>query len=114
MKTGESAPYKGALLWGGDIDVIPTYVLSSVAVHERDESIFVPMSAYGDLGDVKFGSVEATKGGFVIKLHGGGTATGYDATLTFHRGYLVSRAVRSREFPNERNEVTTYAFPKGS
>jgi hypothetical protein len=113
MKTGASAPYKGALLWGGDVDELPTCVLSSMVVHERDESIFVPLSAYGDLGDVKLGSVEGTIGGFVIILHGGGTATGYDARLIFSRGYLVSRTVKSREFPKERNEMTTYSFPKG-
>ncbi|MDP8986407.1 MAG: hypothetical protein M3N97_15490 [Pseudomonadota bacterium] len=114
MKTGASAPYKDALLWGGDVDELPTCVLSSMVVHERDESIFVPLSAYGDLGDVKLGSVDATTGGFVIILHGGGTATGYDATLMFSHGYLVSRTVRSREFPKESNEMTTYSFQKGN
>ncbi len=114
MKTSAAAPYQGALLWGGDVDEIPATILSSMVVHEREESIFVPLSAYVDLGDVKLGSMDATTGGFLITLHGGGTATGYDATFTFNRGYLVRRTVRSREFPKERTEVTTYSFPQGN
>ena len=114
MKVGESFPYKDALLWGGDVDELPKFVLSSVKVQEGSEPIFVPLSVYSDLGDVKLASVNATKDGFVLNIHGGNTASGYDAKLIFSQRYLVSRMVRLREFPEERVEKTTYSFPKGS
>jgi hypothetical protein len=112
IKVGDSFPYKNALLWGGDIDKLPEVVLSSVEIQEGKEPVFVPLSAYSDLGDVKLASLSASRQGFVLNLHGGNTASGYDAILVFRRGYLVSRTVRLREFPEERLDKTTYSFPK--
>jgi hypothetical protein len=107
-----SFPYKNALLWGGDVDQLPKQVVGVVQVSEGDQVVFVPLSAYGDLGDVKFAALNATKDGFTLELHGGNTASEYDAELKFAAGYLVSRKVALREFPNERTETTRYAFPK--
>jgi hypothetical protein len=112
IKVGDSFSYKNALLWGGDVDRLPEFVLSSVVIQEGNETIFVPLSAYSDLGDVKLASLNASSNGFILNLHGGNTASGYDVILMFSRGYLVSRTVRLREFPEERLEKTTYSFPK--
>ncbi len=111
---GDAFLYKDALFWGGDVDELPKFVLTSLKIQERNKPVFIPLSVYSDLGDVTSASVNATGDGFLLNLHGGGTATGYDATLVFSRGYVVSKTVRLREFPEERVEKTTYAFPKGS
>jgi hypothetical protein len=111
-KIETSFPYKGALLWGGDVGVLPQEVVSSIEVYDGDQMIFVPLSAYGDLGDVKLASVDSTARGFTLNLHGGATATSYDAKLSFEGGYLTSRSVASREFPQQVREQTSYSFLK--
>jgi hypothetical protein len=112
IKLGDSFPYKDALLWGGEVGQPPQAVLSSIQIKEKDKTIFVSLSAYADLGDVKVASLKPTTHGFELALHGGNTATSYDAMLVFSRGYLVSRTVRLVEFPDEALEKTTYSFPK--
>ncbi len=105
-------PYKDALLWGGEVGQPPQAVLSSIQITEKNKTIFVPLSAYADLGDVKAASLKPTKRGFELALYGGNTATSYDAILIFSQGYLVSRTVRLVEFPDEALERTIYSFPK--
>jgi len=113
-KVGDSFPYKDALMWGGDVGELPQSALTSIQVQEGNEVIFVPLSAYGDLGDVKSASLDQTAQGFALNLHGGNTAAAYDATLSFVKGYLVSRVVVLREFPEQRQERTSYQFPDRS
>jgi hypothetical protein len=113
MNLGADYPYRDALLWGGDVGEPPQTALSTLQVKENNEVIFVPLSAYSDLGNVKTGSLDATKEGFTLNLHGGDTAASYDATLSFEHGYLRSRTVSLREFPAQRREKTSYSFPKG-
>lgn len=109
---GTGYPYKDALLWGGDVGELPQRIVSSIEIHDGAEMVFVPLSAYGDLGDVKSASLEPTSHGFVLNLHGGNTAASYDARLTFEADYLVARTVTLREFPKQRREDTRYSFPK--
>jgi hypothetical protein len=111
LRVDSSYPYHNALLWGGDIGELPQSVVSEVRVLKGGKTIFVPMSAYGDLGDVKSLSFDSIKRGFRVSLHGGNTAASYDATLFFEGGVLTRREVRVRELPDERWEKTTYSFP---
>jgi hypothetical protein len=113
VSLGANYPYRDALLWGGDVGEPPQTVLNTLQVKENNEVIFVPLSAYSDLGNVKTGSLDATKEGFTLSLHGGDTAASYDVTLSFEHGYLKNRTVSLREFPVERREKTSYSFPKG-
>jgi hypothetical protein len=111
-KIESSFPYKDELLWGGDVGGPPETVLTLLQVSQNKKPVFVRLSAYSDLGDVKFASLEPTKEGFALHLHGGNTATSYDATFSFSNGYLSTRTVRAREFPDEAWEKTRYSFPK--
>jgi hypothetical protein len=107
-----SFPYKGALLWGGDVGEPPQTVVRSIQIIQNRKAILVPLSAYSDLGDVKFASIEPAKEGFTLRVHGGNTATSYDVTFAFSQGYLRTRTVRNREFPDERWEKTQFSFPR--
>ena len=109
-KVGDSYPYKDALLWGGDVGELPKTVLASIQVKRDSETVFVPLSAFADFGGVKSASLEPTATGFSLSIHGGDTATAYDAMLKFDHGYLVSRSVTLREFPKQRWEKTSYSF----
>lgn len=110
-KIETSYPYRDGLIWGGDVGELPQSILISLHVQRGAETIYVPMSAYGDLGDVKSASLHASARGFVVSLHGGTTAAAYDVTLTFSAEYIVERLVALREFPKQRREKTTYSFP---
>jgi hypothetical protein len=111
-KLDSSYPYRNALLWGGDKGALPQSIVSGIEIQKDNETIFVPLSAYGDLGDVKSVSFNALARGFRVSLHGGNTAASYDATLFFERGLLTRRDVRLRELPDARWEKTMYAFPR--
>jgi hypothetical protein len=113
-KLAEASPYKNALLWGGDVGQPPQTVLSAIQVKSGDETISIPLSAYGDLGNVKWASLNPTKEGYSLSLHGGETATAYDAELSIAKGFLKTRVVRLREFPKQRWEKTTYSFTTGN
>jgi hypothetical protein len=109
---GASFIYHDALLWGGDIGRLPKSVVSALQIQRDKHVIYVPLSAYGDLGDVKSVSFASTSRGFRVALHGGNTAASYDATLHFERGVLTRRDVRLRELPDERWEKTMYVLPR--
>ena len=114
-KVGGTSPNKDALLWGGDVGQPPETVLSSIQIQNGSgEAIPIPLSAYGDLGDVKWASLNSTKEGYSLSLHGGETATSYDAELRFAKGLLRTRVVRLREFPEQRWEKATYSFTTGN
>ncbi len=108
---GNNFPYKEALMWGGDVGKIPKSVVTLIEIHVGKESVFIPLSAYADLGDVRLASINSTARGFELQLHGGDTATSYDASLKFSDSYILSKTVTLREFPRQRLERTLYRFP---
>lgn len=109
-KVNDSYPYKHGMLWGGDDMELPQAILTSIDVQVGKKQIFVPLSAFSDLGEVKSASLEIISKGFNLRLHGGNTAASYDATLTFKRGHLRNKKVTLREFPEQRWENTIYSF----
>lgn len=111
---GGALPYKDALLWGGDMGHPPQTALSAINVEDGGSQIPIPLSAYSDLGDVKWASLKLTKNGYSLHLHGGETGTAYDAELSFAHGLLQTRVVRLREFPDQRWEKTGYSFTTGN
>lgn len=109
-KVNDSYPYRHGMLWGGDDMELPKTVLTSIEVNVGKKPVFIPLSAFSDLGEVKGASLEITPKGFNLRLHGGNTAASYDAILTFKRGYLLLKKVMLREFPTQRWEKTDYSF----
>lgn len=77
-----------------------------ILVNERD--IFVPVSAYADLGDV-LSAEFSTKGGlFVLTVRGGDASESYIVRLSFNKERLLERRVYSGEDPYNVLEVTRY------
>ena len=111
IKVAGSYPYKDAYMWGGDVGEPPPFALASVQVVSEGETVPLPLSAYADLGDVRFASVDKAAHGFTLSLHGGDAGAAYDATLSFSQGNLASRVVSLREFPEQRQDKTRYSFP---
>ena len=110
-KVGASFPYRNALFWGGDVGEPPADFVSAIDIRDGSLDMFVPLSAYSDLGDVRRASLSESSHGFVLRLYGGDTATSYEAKLEFKNDFLARRTVSSNEFPDTSREVTRYWFP---
>lgn len=104
--------YKHALFWGAETGFLPPNLVSAIRVREGSQELFVPLSAYSDLGDIHRASLRPSPHGFILSLYGGEVATGYVAALRFANGYLLSRVVSSNEFPQSDREETRYSFPR--
>jgi hypothetical protein len=102
--------YRKKYLWGGGEAEPPTLLIESIDVTSAGERIYVPLSAFADLGNPKKASIEVSGDGFQVLIIGGDAGGAYDARLTFEGSWLIQRRVASREFPDEAWEVTRYAF----
>jgi hypothetical protein len=102
-------------VWGSDQEC-PRTVIAALTVGLGEQVIFVPVSAYGDLANLRSIAAHETADGFEVHFSGGDAASAYNATLDFQRdagvGFPVLRArkVRSGEFPTEAWEETRYRF----
>lgn len=88
-------------------------VTDKLSVALNGKEIFVPLSAYVDLGDPRALSVEVNGDEFVIKIAGGETGESYIASITVRDGWIASRRVSSRTFPQEAWEETRYKYNLG-
>ncbi|MEW6108482.1 MAG: hypothetical protein AB1632_04830 [Nitrospirota bacterium] len=80
------------------------------------ESIFIPLSAFADLGNPRSVNIESgkRKNRFAVVLNGGDAATSYTARFDFRDNILSERVVRHGEFPDQSWEKTTYKFNIGN
>jgi hypothetical protein len=108
-----SQPCKAAAswIWGAE-NTCPDTVVGALEVKVAGEPIFVPLSAFADLGNPRSVRIESRKGKgrFAIILTGGDAATSYSATLEFRDNLLSERVVRSGEFPDQAWGKTLYKF----
>src|SRR5262249_39276046 len=90
-----SAPW-AARMWGSDEDsggARATRHVGNLRIRWAGSSVYVPLSAYSDLGNPE--SVEFVRGqrGATFVIHGGDTSTGYSALFFLDRGVLKRRRV---------------------
>ena len=96
--------------WGSEGKCPLSYV-GYMEVSRGEVSVFVPMSAFSDLGTPR--SVSIRKRGRAsaeIVVNGGDAALSYQATFVIRAERLVERRVRSGEFPASAWERTTYSY----
>lgn len=108
-KTAPAAAKEG-LRWGGDEAAPARTLVVSLSVSKAGEKLFVPLSAYGDLGEPQLLSLKQTPTGFDLIILGGDTGTAYDAVLSFEKGWLTRRRVSHHEFPDTAWEETKYSY----
>ena len=98
-------------MWGTDEGFRLTRHVGTLTIRWAKSEVFVPLSAYADLGQPE--SVEFVRVGkgasFVIR--GGETSTGYSAQFFVEKGILVRRRVSLGEFKDEVWEETRYSGP---
>lgn len=97
--------------WGAEAEC-PKLAVADVQVFVGKEVLFVPRSAFVDLGSPHHLSVSPTKAGFEIVIQGGDAATSYNARLRFSIGQIWSRRVESGEFPKSAWEETKFSFTR--
>lgn len=112
VKTSKTAGgfFKEGFRWGGEDAVAPPTLIASIVVQSGADKLFVPLSAYSDLGDPRRVSLKTSATGFEIAISGGDAGVAYNAVLVFEDGWLIRRRVAHGEFPNEAWEETKYAY----
>lgn len=97
--------------WGAE-GACPSYSSESLTVIVGVQQIYIPLSAFIDLGDPRSIQLEPRKkkGRFAITIRGGDAATSYTATLELDKNQVLERVVRHGEFPSQSWEKTTYKF----
>lgn len=104
------APARKGYRWGGEDVEPPTILLSQLTVAVKGQDVFVPLSAFADLGNPRSVEVKATRRGFDVVILGGDASAAYRAHLTFEGRKLVRRRVQHAEFPKDAWEETRYKF----
>lgn len=103
--------FSQAYMWGGDETSPPKTIIRAITVLRNGQSIFVPLSAYADLGKPTILTLAKLSGhGFRLTITGGDAAGSYRALLDFKNSEISRRKVVSGEFPKEVWEETTYSF----
>lgn len=102
--------YSHAFMWGGDEVSMPKTVITDMDVLSGTGRIYVPLSAYSDLGDPRQISLKRNQKGFQIIIKGGDAAASYKAILIFSNENIINRKVTHGEFPDEVWEETIYSF----
>lgn len=102
--------FKEGFRWGGEDSTAPTTLITSVVVQSGANKLFVPLSAYSDLGDPHQISLKPIANGFELAIAGGDAGVSYNAVLVFEKGWLIRRQVVHGEFPDEAWESTQYAY----
>ena len=103
--------YNKAYLWGGDEASPPKTIIKAITVVRNGVVVFIPLSAYADLGDpISISLLKRPAHGFRLIISGGDGGGSYRATLDFKTNEIARRKVVSGEFPKDAWEETTYAF----
>lgn len=95
--------------WGAE-GTCPQTKVSKILVSFKKQPVFIPVSAFADLGNPRKAEIAQIKEGFAIEIIGGDAATSYKAVLMFKDGFLVSKKVVSGEFPDVAWEETRYGW----
>jgi hypothetical protein len=108
---GGDCPSANSWRWGSEWEC-PQRRISALEVAFEKQAVFIPYSAFSDLGNP--GSIQIERSAkdtsYSIKIRGGDAATSYSAVLKFKSGLLLERIVRSGEFPSDAWEKTIYKF----
>lgn len=103
--------YSKAYMWGGDETSPPKRIIKAITVLRNGKMIFIPLSAYADIGNPRKIFLEKLPAhGFRLIISGGDAAGSYTAILDFKKNEISRRKVVSGEFPKEVWEETTFSF----
>lgn len=103
-------PFQSGYRWGGE-DIEPPKTLTVKLSVKLDKlEIFIPLSAYSDLGNPSNINIKRSGSVIFVEIIGGDTSASYSAKLEFRGRHLIRRKVTSSEFPSDAFEETKYKF----
>lgn len=110
-RTTGDCPGANSWRWGSE-QACPEQRISSFEVGYQRQAVFIPYSAFADLGNPTSIAIERGSAGgtYSIKIAGGEAATSYNVILKFKAGLLLEKVVRHGEFPKNAWEKTLYKF----
>ncbi len=94
--------------WGSDWEN-PKVIISSIKLWINKKEIFIPLSAYSDISNVRLAKLLTISGGYRIIIQGGDAATSYELSIDIYGNRVSRRKIRSSEFPDEGWEMTIYS-----
>lgn len=105
--------YSDAFRWGGDNHQPPKFVVKEIKVARNGHEIFIPLSAFSDIGEprhIKLEAVPKSQSNFRLIIRGGDAGGSYSATLEFKDDDILLKRVASGEFPKVAWEEIHYSF----
>jgi hypothetical protein len=96
--------------WGAEGNC-PKRAIAGLEALVDGQEIFVPRSAFADLGSPRTVSVTPTRSGFELNIDGGDAGASYTAILEFRGCLLRSRRVEGKSFADSAWEKTRFSFP---
>jgi len=108
-KISQNYPYKNAVIWG-TIKGMPTDLIAEITIIEDHKNIFIPLSAYSDLGNLNNASLKIAGNAYHVIIEGGDAGGGYKAIISIEKGKIKQRQVDDLEFEGVIGEKTTYSF----
>lgn len=98
--------------WWGAEQSCPSVRIAALEVKFRGKAVFIPFSAFSDLGNPHKVSIARTNSAeeYIVRIDGGDAADSYTAVLRFKSSLLLERKVASGEFPDDAWEQTIYKF----
>jgi hypothetical protein len=87
---------------------IPCSLTSQLKIFWNDSEVFVPRSAYADLGDISTAQLSVANGRMILAIRGGDASEGYIAKLEFNKERVVMRSLYSAEDTSHPLEVSRY------
>ena len=102
----------GWLGWGEERKC-PDTSIGSLEVSYETDYIYIPLSAFVDLGnpkEIEIHNIQNKISDFNIQIIGGDASTSYKAVLKFSNNALIARSVHHGEFSDDVWEETSYHF----
>jgi hypothetical protein len=86
----------------------PCVLTGWISILVNENEIFIPRSAYSDLGDITSAEVSPNGNLFVLTIKGGDASESYIARLVFDKERVLERRLYSGEDPQHATEVSRY------
>jgi hypothetical protein len=93
---------------------VPCSLTERIRITVDGSDVFVPRSAWADLGDISYADLISSHGSFVIVIRGGDASESYVVRLSFNRRGVLVRRIFSGEDPRHLLEITRYFQPSTS
>lgn len=87
---------------------VPCSLTEQIRLQVGGNDVFIPRSAYADLGDISTAQLTTHADLVTLTIHGGDASESYIAELIFNKQRLLERKIYSGEDPNDPLEISHF------